>query len=436
MGHDRVHIGMATIVLHIVVLSVVCFPPPARADIDPNGSWSVTVAESFFGPVTVAVGFRRSGATLDAHVENLGTWPFGAFPSHLTGSIDPVSGAFAVSGDSACIGALGAAPQTISGTFGPGGDAFTGTADLDFLLGAPLKCFRATGSASGTRTSVTCGNGTLDGGEACDFDPSVACCTVDCQPLAAGSPCTLSDALCSLLPATCGGCAVGSCDGAGACTQAPRPAGTTCRPAAGACDIAETCDGVGLVCPPDEVVPPPDTDGDGLNDGCDPCTGGAPASKPRLTATRLTSHVASGDRLKVRGTMSLQALAQLDPTVTGLRLVVDDGAGLRHVDATAPGGSGWKAARNGWSFRGEGAITSIKLKRVASSPAALVLSLRGRGTWSTGPPPESNLPLEATVVLDPPFAATGQCAELVFPGPPRVQPACTLQRSGSSVTCR
>ena len=44
----------------------------------------------------------------------------------------------------------------------------------------------------------------------------------------------------------------GSCDGAGACQ--PYPRGTTCRPAAGVCDVAETCAGGGVACPPDGFV--------------------------------------------------------------------------------------------------------------------------------------------------------------------------------------
>jgi hypothetical protein len=41
------------------------------------------------------------------------------------------------------------------------------------------------------------------------------------------------------------------CDGEGACVHLARPAGTVCRPAAGPCDVAESCDGTGAGCPPD-----------------------------------------------------------------------------------------------------------------------------------------------------------------------------------------
>ena len=48
-------------------------------------------------------------------------------------------------------------------------------------------------------------------------------------------------------PASCG--TDGACDGLGACHFYPR--GISCRPAAGICDVAETCDGTGAPCPAD-----------------------------------------------------------------------------------------------------------------------------------------------------------------------------------------
>jgi hypothetical protein len=57
-------------------------------------------------------------------------------------------------------------------------------------------------------------------------------CTTS-QECADGNPCTMD--ICA----------------AGLCMYAPAPAGTACRPAAGACDLPESCDGRSLVCPAD-----------------------------------------------------------------------------------------------------------------------------------------------------------------------------------------
>jgi hypothetical protein len=51
-------------------------------------------------------------------------------------------------------------------------------------------------------------------------------------------------------PASCG--TDGACDGLGACHFYAR--GTSCRPVAGICDVAETCDGTGAPCPADGFV--------------------------------------------------------------------------------------------------------------------------------------------------------------------------------------
>jgi probable HAF family extracellular repeat protein/cysteine-rich repeat protein len=88
-----------------------------------------------------------------------------------------------------------------------------------------------------------CGDGTLDPGEQCDDGnrDDGDCCTITCDFAPAGSPCPADDAICS----------TSACDGAGSCVHAPGAAGTTCRAAAGECDLAETCSGESTECPPD-----------------------------------------------------------------------------------------------------------------------------------------------------------------------------------------
>jgi len=62
---------------------------------------------------------------------------------------------------------------------------------------------------------------------------------------AAGTSCTPDAATCT----------ADVCDGAGACTHPAGNAGTACRAASGACDVAEVCDGVSAACPADVMKP-------------------------------------------------------------------------------------------------------------------------------------------------------------------------------------
>src|SRR5437867_3646496 len=127
-----------------------------------------------------------------------------------------------------------------------------------------------------------CGDGVLDPGEQCD-DGNVLdgdCCSSTCQfepatticrPAAGACDvaefCTGSSSSCpadQLEPSTfeCRG-ALGSCDEAEFCTgtdtacpaDAFKPATVECRPAAGDCDLAEPCTGTSATCPADAFKP-------------------------------------------------------------------------------------------------------------------------------------------------------------------------------------
>jgi hypothetical protein len=51
-------------------------------------------------------------------------------------------------------------------------------------------------------------------------------------------------------------CTIDTCNPSnGACTNTPGNSGAVCRPAAGVCDIAETCDGTSPACPADVLIP-------------------------------------------------------------------------------------------------------------------------------------------------------------------------------------
>ncbi len=73
-----------------------------------------------------------------------------------------------------------------------------------------------------------------------------ACNAGQCQvvPVAAGTPCTDDGSLCT----------VDQCNGNGSCGHGPGNAGAVCRPAAGECDVAESCTGTTAACPADGWV--------------------------------------------------------------------------------------------------------------------------------------------------------------------------------------
>src|SRR5206468_516295 len=80
-----------------------------------------------------------------------------------------------------------------------------------------------------------------------------------------------------------------SCDGAGNCVDGYLTATTTCRPAAGACDVAESCTGTSGACPANGFQPSTTacvgTSNGGACDGTDSCDGAGTCVDGYLTAT-------------------------------------------------------------------------------------------------------------------------------------------------------
>lgn len=97
-----------------------------------------------------------------------------------------------------------------------------------------------------------CGNGTIDNGpsyvEECDDGAANgtpgSCCTSSCTLRAAGTTCRPAAGACDN-PEVCDG-TNGSCP-----MDSAMPAFVLCRPSAGACDLEERCDGLSVLCPPD-----------------------------------------------------------------------------------------------------------------------------------------------------------------------------------------
>ncbi len=119
----------------------------------------------------------------------------------------------------------------------------------------------------GAECNTTCNEATDD----C-FDSTTASCTTD------GNVCT-NDV----------------CDGTGGCVHLAGNAGTICRSSAGACDSAETCDGVSTICPADGFQP--DTvecrATAGVCDVAENCTGSS-AACPSDAKSSATCRAAAG----------------------------------------------------------------------------------------------------------------------------------------------
>ena len=118
----------------------------------------------------------------------------------------------------------------------------------------------------------------------------------------------------------------------------------------------------------------------------------------------------------------------------------------RVVDAIIPPGAydtdlerGWSSNANSSLFiyrnLGESLIQGIKKvvikDRSGRTPGLLKFAVVGK----LGSYPVATPPVHAVLVVDSPFATTGQCGEAFFPGPPP-GPACTFTPGGTSLRCK
>jgi hypothetical protein len=256
-----------------------------------------------------------------------------------------------------------------------------------------------------------------------------------------------------------------SCDGVSDACPADQflGVGVECRAAAGSCDVVEVCTGSSASCPADvggadadadgvcddedicPTAPDPgqqDGDDDGLGDACDPCTNGVAAVNPKLTITKLLTGP-SDDSMTVKGeiTLPFPFTPAFYPPGVGARVVVVDAQGTTVFDVQVPGGfytgtSGWKLSGSAtWTYKnktGFQGITRVVLKHVTSLPGLIRFTVVAKfGSWVVTP---ATVPFRATVVVDAPTAETGQCGEVQFPGLP--EPSCAFNVSGSKLTCK
>src|SRR5262249_59893008 len=109
------------------------------------------------------------------------------------------------------------------------------------------------------------------------------------QPIANCQPCSTPADCDDGNPCTTDTCPFGSC-------QHGPAAGVVCRPAAGACDVAETCPAGATVCPPDGFAPSSTVcrPSAGVCDVAETCTGTSPACPPDVNGADLCRRPSGG----------------------------------------------------------------------------------------------------------------------------------------------
>jgi hypothetical protein len=229
--------------------------------------------------------------------------------------------------------------------------------------------------------------------------------------------------------------------------------------------VAELCDGSSPTCPADTgkpdgdgvcdaidncpTIPNPNqanADGDSLGDVCDPCTNGAGATRPTLTASKLLAPPGD-DKLSIKGQAVVPTTPTLDPLSRGVRVLLSGTTGTTLLDATIPGGAydslsktGWKVngSHTSWTYKSPGTgtdgIDKVSVKVDPNVPGAIKFGVKGKhGSY---PVAATEVPVTATLVLDVPRAIGGQCVEERFPAVPPASPSCALRSGGATLKCK
>ena len=137
----------------------------------------------------------------------------------------------------------------------------------------------------------------------------------------------------------------------------------------------------------------------------------------------------------------------LDPVANGARLLIVDNVGTVVLDATVAGGAYNTTTKTGWKVNGS--LTNFTYKNPGTHPDGIIqvgvkvitktpgmVKFKAKGKDHPYPVVTANLPLQATLILDPPNATTGECVEATWPAAPPAKPSCLVASNGATVKCK
>lgn len=205
--------------------------------------------------------------------------------------------------------------------------------------------------ASAAPAWASCGDGTLDGGEACDAGgangTAGSCCSTLCSFEPASKVCRPAVSYCDV-DETCSGLS-DTCP-----ADAIQPAGHQCG-LTNSCNVSDVCDGVTTVCPPSIKLP--DTDHDSLtsfNELCDvedPCTS-VDGQRTFVVAQPIAYYARAASTL-LNVTIALPtstSFADIDPSARGMQITFWDPPTYDHWSkSTIPFGTYTGGGTSGWT---------------------------------------------------------------------------------------
>lgn len=162
----------------------------------------------------------------------------------------------------------------------------------------------------------------------------------------------------------------------------------------------------------------------GGGDGCDAACQlecGALVSKGKIIVNKIDTPPGD-DKLLFKGVVTFPST--VEPTVSGIRVLIEGGSGVVGDLSVAPG-AGWttNSALNKWTYIDASVKVTVKL----NGPGAMKFKLKAQnGAFGLS---AGDLPLTGFVVLAP-----YQCGQADFPGP--AAPLCALNAAQSKVKCK